>query len=320
VAKGCRKSLKTPQTDFKSSKIPRKRQFSEMSVHRSEILRQNRAVYDAMADAQDPLCRVAKDEDLVNPLQKVDPLGWLGSVAGKRLLCLAAGGGRQSSIYAAAGADVTVVDLSPAMLELDRVAAKERNHRVRVVETSMDELSMFQVGEFDLVVHPVSTCYLPDIVAIYRQVARVTRVGGIYVSQHKTPTSLQSNMHRVAGDHYKIEHAYYRSEPVPTPTTDHSAARRLREHGAIEYLHRWEQIVGGLCRSGFVIEDLVEPKHCKPGSAVGTFADRANYIAPYVRIKAQRKGELKSAALFSEIGSTEPDAGTNERSSIWLPD
>jgi SAM-dependent methyltransferase len=291
-----------------------------MSVHRSEVLRQNRAVYDAMADARDPLCRVAKDEDLVQPLDKVDPLGWLGSVAGKRLLCLAAGGGRQSSIYAAAGAQVTVVDLSPAMLELDRVAAKERSHRVRVVETSMDDLSMFQASEFDIVIHPVSTCYLPDIACVYRQVARVTRAGGIYVSQHKTPTSLQSSMNRVAGDHYKIEHAYYRSEPVPSPTFDHLNTRRLREHGAIEYLHRWEQLVGGLCRSGFVIEDLVEPKHNESGSAAGTFADRASYIPPYVRIKARRQGDSKLAASFSHEESSKTESSSVQRSSIWLPD
>ena len=84
-----------------------------------EILRQNRQVYDAMAAADSPLCRPAKDEELRNPLATVDAAGWLGdSIQGRNLLCLAAGGGRQSSLYAAAGANVTVVDISGACLNL----------------------------------------------------------------------------------------------------------------------------------------------------------------------------------------------------------
>ena len=76
-----------------------------------EILRQNRRVYDAMAAADSPLCRPAKDEELRDPLRTVDAAGWLGnSIKGRNLLCLAAGGGRQSSLYSAAGANVTVVD------------------------------------------------------------------------------------------------------------------------------------------------------------------------------------------------------------------
>ena len=46
-----------------------------------------------------------EDKDFEDPLATVDGLGWLGGdIRGKALLCLAAGGGRQSVLYAAAGA------------------------------------------------------------------------------------------------------------------------------------------------------------------------------------------------------------------------
>ena len=61
-----------------------------------------------------------------------------------------------------------------------------------------------------------------------------------------------------------------------------------REKGAFEFVHRWEEIVGGLCRSGFVIEDLAEPKHGDPAAEPGTFRHRSQYIPPYVAIKARR--------------------------------
>ena len=258
-------------------------------------LENNRRVYDAMAASGDPLCRPATDEELARPLSVVDQAGWLGgSIAGKRVLCLAAGGGRQSSLYAAAGADVTVVDLSGAMLELDRRTAAERGFRLRLIQTTMEDLSPLREAEFDIVIQPVSTCYVPAVAPVFAEVARVTRPGGIYISQHKQPVSLQAGYDR-GPDGFPLLHAYYRNDPVPPPRSTASSVKRLRERGAIEYLHRWEELIGAMCRSGFVIEDLIEPLHAKSDAARNSFADRAKYIPPYVRIKARRTGGEREA-------------------------
>src|SRR5436190_12609383 len=155
----------------------------------------NRRAWDDMAAKGQRFTRPAADDDFVNPLKTVDQPGWLGGdIRGKRLLCLAAGGGKHGPLYAAAGAIVTVVDLSPAQLELDRQVAAERRLELKTVEASMDNLSMFAVGDFDIVIQPVSTCYVPEIGAVYREIARITCVGGLYVSQHKSPTSLQADV------------------------------------------------------------------------------------------------------------------------------
>lgn len=242
-----------------------------------------------------------RDEDLKNPLATVDGPGWLGGdIRGKHVLCLAAGGGRQSALYAAAGAHVTVVDLSPAMLALDRQVATEYKLDVQVVETSMDQLSMFAEGQFDIVIHPVSTCYIPHIGKVYRHVARVTRDHGIYISQHKQPVSLQADTQPSAHG-YEIREPYYRTGPLPEVT-----GSRLREEGTLEYLHRWEELLGGLCRSGFVIEDLIEPLHANDASAAGEFAHRCRYIPPYVRVKARRKPRSSAKA--------------GQHALLWTPD
>lgn len=281
------------------------------AMDHDQIIRTNRKVYDAMAAADDPLCRPAKDEELANPLATVDAAGWLGdSIAGRHVLCLAAGGGRQSSLYAAAGAIVTVVDLSGAMLELDRQVALERGASIRLFETSMDDLSMLRDGEFDIVIHPVSTCYVPRVQDVFAEVARVTRPGGIYVSQHKQPVSLQSSVEPVSvgsGLHggYALQHRYYRGSPIPPSDAGSNVGRRLREAGAVEFLHRWEQLIGGMCRAGFVIEDLSEPLHARKDASPGSYADRASYIAPYVRIKARRRGDRTPGQVSGQ--------------SLWLP-
>jgi len=259
------------------------------STRRTVALQANQQCYDGLVASQAALCRPASDAELADPLGTLDPMGWLGgNVVGKRLLCLAAGGGRQSAIYATAGAEVTVVDISPAMLELDRQVARRRALSIRLVQASMDRLDMLTDASFDIVVHPVSTCYVPDVLPVFREVARVLRPGGIYVSQHKSPTSLQASHSRDATACYRIEHDYYRSDAIPTPREESSASKRLRERGAIEYLHRWEQLIGGICRNAMVIEDFIEPMHADESSPRDSFADRARFIAPYLRIKARR--------------------------------
>ena len=120
----------------------------------------------------------------------------------------------------------------------------------------MDDLSMFSAAAFDLVIQPVSTCYVPDVLAVYREVARVTALDGLYISQHKQPASLQAEV-LPAGRGYVLSEPYYRSGPLP-PVIEGCLHR---EAGTMEFLHRWEELIGGLCRAGFVLEDLVEPRH-----------------------------------------------------------
>ena len=245
----------------------------------------NARAWNALAREGVPLAQPARDDELANPLATVDPAGWLGpDIRGWRVLCLAAGGGRHSALYAAAGANITVVDISDEMLALDRAVARERGFDARLVQTSMEELSMFAAGEFDLVIHPVSTCYVADVAPVFQAVARVTRPGGLYVSQHKSPTSLQATLRpESGGGTYALAERYYREGPLPP-----AEPSRLRERGTLEYLHRWEQLLGGICRAGFAIEDLLEPMHAERDAEHGSFAHRAQYVAPYVRIKARR--------------------------------
>lgn len=213
------------------------------------------------------------------------------------VLCLAAGGGWQSVLYASAGASVTVVDLSPEMLKQDVQEAARRNLSVRVIEGSMDDLSALGDESFDIVHQPVSTCYVPDVVTVYREVARVLRDGGLYISQHKQPASLQI-VERDRQDRYVIGVGYYHKGALP-PVGDDS----YREPGAVEFLHRWEDLIGGLCRVGLSLEDLREPVRGDERAAPGHFGHRGLYVAPYVRMKARRL----------------PRATRSPRPSIWTP-
>src|SRR5215210_3922862 len=80
----------------------------------------NRQVWDKMAQLGLAHTEVAGEKQFSDPWTFIDDCGWLGhDVAGKRVLCLAAGGGWHGPLFASVGARVTVVDISPEMLARD---------------------------------------------------------------------------------------------------------------------------------------------------------------------------------------------------------
>ena len=256
---------------------------------RAGAVEHNARAWDRLAAAGAALTRPAIDAAFD------DPRGWLAGggrggrswlperLDGLEVLCLAAGGGKHGPLYASAGARVTVLDLSPAMLELDRAVARERKIDLEIVQGSMDDLSMLAAGRFDVVIHPVSTCYLPDVARVFRAVARVAKPGGLYVSQHKAPASLQAGPAPGATGRYDLIHPVGRTAPLPPEPPS-----RLREAGTQEFVHSLSALLGGICAAGFTIEDFCEPDHREPGAPLGSFAHRAEFLPPYLRILARR--------------------------------
>ena len=244
----------------------------------------NARVWDAYARNARRFARPVTDKEFMQRVQAVanDPF-LKGSLKHRQVLCLGSGGGMQSALYAAAGALVTVVDISAEMLALDREVATERDLMVTTVEASIDCLEVLAAARFETVIQPVCTCYVADVEAVYREVARVTAPGGLYVSQHKQPVSLQTSV-KPGNLGYFLETPYYQAGPLPAVS-----GSPHREEGTLEFLHRWEPLLGGLCRSGFYIEDLNEPIHGDSGADAGSFAHRSFFAAPYVRIKARRQ-------------------------------
>ena len=256
---------------------------------RDAVLAHNARAWDRLAEGLAPLARPAADEAFA------DPRTWLGSggsagrswlpdrLDGLEVLCLAAGGGKHGPLYAAAGARVTVIDLSSAMLDLDRQVARERRIDMEILQGSMDDLSMLAAARYDLVIHPVSTCYVPDVRRVFREVARVTKPGGRYVSQHKSPTSLQASVETGATGRYELLHPHGGGGPLPpTPPS------RLREIGTQEFIHSLTALLGGICAAGFMVEDICEPDHTLPAAVPGSFAHRAAFVPPDLRVLARR--------------------------------
>jgi SAM-dependent methyltransferase len=231
-----------------------------------EIAAYNVARWRALAEARALFTRPALDLDEAAARAMLDPDGWLerqvGALAGRRVLCLAGGGGRQSVAFALLGAEVTVADLSDAQLERDREAASHYGLDIRTLQADMRDLTALDAAAFDVVWHAYSINFVPDVAAVFEEVARVLRPGGVYYLHCANPFMLGLNPRAWTGDGYPLRQPYQDGQLVmgedeawvyrdgARPDEDVPAPR--------EYRHTLSTVVNGLAERGFVIRRLSE--------------------------------------------------------------
>ena len=110
------------------------------------------------------------------------PHSWFGDLKGKKVLGLASGGGQQMPIFAALGADCTVLDYSPRQLDSERLVAQREGYAIRIIRADMTKPLPFDDEEFDLIFHPVSNCYVAEVKPIFRECFRILKHGGIFLA------------------------------------------------------------------------------------------------------------------------------------------
>ena len=139
----------------------------------------NRDVWNYYAEQGDRWSVAVSAEDIARAKQddwavyltesRAVPREWFGELNGKTLLCLASGGGQQAPILAAAGAKVTSFDNSPKQLELDQQVAEREGLTLCLEEGDMRDLSRFSNESFDIIFHPCSNLFIPDVRPVWKE-------------------------------------------------------------------------------------------------------------------------------------------------------
>jgi SAM-dependent methyltransferase len=185
------------------------------------------------------------------------PRDWFPRDMACDLLALAAGGGQQGPLLAAAGARVTVYDLAPAQLARDREVADREGLDLATVRGDMADLSAFADASFDLVCHPVANCFVPDPAPVWRECARVLRPGGALLAGFMNPAYYVFDDERAEKEH--VLDARHRLPYADADDRDPAAlARQLAGGWPLEWSHTLTAQLGGQGAAGLVITDLYE--------------------------------------------------------------
>jgi SAM-dependent methyltransferase len=231
------------------------------------ILEHNRQAWNQLVDKGDrwtvPVSSAAVDEArqgrfqiLLTPSQPV-PAAWFPKLRGLDVLCLASGGGQQGPILAAAGAQVTVFDNSPRQAEQDRKVAEREGLSIRTVEGDMADLGTFAEASFDLIVHPVSNLFVPDVRPVWKEAYRVLRPGGALLSGFANP-ALYLFDYDLADRTGVLQVKYALPYSDLTSPTAAERQRNLQEGAPLEFSHTLQDQIGGQIEVGFVVTGFYE--------------------------------------------------------------
>ena len=192
---------------------------------------------------------------VLTPVKPV-PREWFGALAGTRVLCLASGGGQQSPLLAAAGASVTVLDNSPQMLARDGEVARREGLEVRLELGLMTDLSRFADASFDLVFHPVSNLFVPDIQPVWREVARVLAPGGALLAGFANPVLFLFDAGPEGTGELVLRYKLPFSDLTSLPPAE--LAERRRKVEPLEFSHSLDEQIGGQLAAGLVLVAMFE--------------------------------------------------------------
>ncbi|MCC8379331.1 class I SAM-dependent methyltransferase [Xenorhabdus sp. PB30.3] len=233
----------------------------------TDFLTANQIAWDRQAEEQHPwsvpvssetVSQAKKGEWQVHLTPKALPKEWLGDISQKRILCLASAGGQQAPILAAAGAEVTVFDLSIKQLEQDRIVAERDELRIETVQGDMRDLSIFADETFDFIFHPISNLYIPDVNPVWQECHRVLKRKGKLLASFFNPVVFVGERNQEHMQQGIIKPLYKMPFSEMDILTPEQITDKNQKQEAFVFGHSLTDLIGGQLRVGFRLIDFYE--------------------------------------------------------------
>ena len=181
---------------------------------------------------------------------KTVPKEWFPELKGKSVLGLASGGAQQMPVFAALGAKCTVLDISKKQIESEILVSKREGYEIKTVVADMTEPLPFEDESFDLIFHPVSNCYVREVLPIWKECYRVLKWGG------RLMAGLDNGFNFLFDGKNEREVRY----GLPfDPIADGKLMDSLMEDDSgVQFSHTIEDQVRGQLMAGFKLLDIYE--------------------------------------------------------------
>ena len=177
-----------------------------------------------------------------------------GNLNGVKLLGLASGGGQQMPIFAALGADCTVLDYSPAQLKSEELVAAREGYKIDIVRADMTNPLPFADNSFDIIFHPVSNCYVEDVYHVWQECFRILKPGGVLLS------GMDNGINYLFDDEIDGKESLSIVNKLPyNPLKNPDEYKKSVENNwGIQFSHTIEEQVGGQLKAGLTLTHLYE--------------------------------------------------------------
>ena len=187
----------------------------------------------------------------------------IGSVTGKTLLHLQCHFGMDTMSWARLGADVTGVDISDVAIDLANELNDELGLPARFIRSNVYDLPKILAQQFDIVYTAIGAlCWLPDMTAWARIVARFLKPGGVFyiLDGHPTSRIFESIPASDGSESLKPIHPYFpKLEGIYDPGGGCAyTGSVVIETPSYEWQHSMSEIVNAIINAGLTIEKLNE--------------------------------------------------------------
>ena len=118
---------------------------------------------------------------VLTPIKPV-PGDWFPDLKDKNVLGLASGGGQQMPVFAARGAKCTVLDYSQKQIDSELLVAEREGYNINAIRADMTRPLPFDADTFDMIFHPVSNCYIEEVLPVWRECFRILKKGGLLMA------------------------------------------------------------------------------------------------------------------------------------------
>lgn len=215
---------------------------------------------------------------VLTPTKPVPKEWFPASLVNKKVLCLACGGGQQGPIMAALGADVTVFDNSPKQLSRDQYVAERDNLVIHTELGDMRNLSRFENDYFDIIIHPVSNCFVDNVLPVWKEAYRVLKKNGVLLAGFGNPIEYIFDLKSLRKGELVARHKIPYSD-LRDLSKDEFKEVVTDQNEPICFGHSLEDQIQGQIEAGFLIAGFYEDNS-------GGYSPLDSYINTFIATKA----------------------------------